>query len=82
MGLVGMRMVSGAIKYDHTGGSSDSCQLPVLCLKNKGVVKLSCSGFHSAAITLAGDLYMWGKSRPVETSNSSTQSTAQLNSSL
>jgi alpha-tubulin suppressor-like RCC1 family protein len=74
--------VSGAIKYDHTGGSSDSCQLPVLCLKNKGVVKLSCSGFHSAAITLAGDLYMWGKSRPIETSNSGTQSTAQLNSSL
>jgi len=74
--------VSGAIKNDHAGGSSDSCLLPVLCLKNKVVVKLSCSGFHSAAITLAGDLYMWGKSRPVEASNSGTLSTAQLNSSL
>lgn len=41
--------------------SSDDCLLPVPCLMKKGVVKLSCSGFHSAAITLSGSLYCWGK---------------------
>ena len=68
--------ISGAIKNDQAGASSDSCLLPVLCLKNKGVVKLSCSGFHSAAITLAGDLYMWGKSR--RSSGAGAESTTEV----
>jgi len=46
--------------HDENYTSTDDCLLPVLCLKQKGVIKLSCSGFNSAAITLTGNLYLWG----------------------
>jgi alpha-tubulin suppressor-like RCC1 family protein len=56
--------VSGAAKGDNEGGaSSDVCLLPVPCMKQKGVVALSSGGFHTAAITQNGDLYLWGKSQ-------------------
>ena len=42
--------------------SSDVCLLPVPCLMQKGVVALSCGGFHTAAITQNGSLYLWGES--------------------
>lgn len=55
--------VSGAAKDDiKAGTSSDVCLLPVLCLNQKGIVALSCGGFHTAAISQSGNLFLWGKS--------------------
>jgi hypothetical protein len=61
------QVVSGrAVAKDDDEGdvasSSDVCLLPVPCLRQKGVVALSCGGFHTAAITQNGNLYLWGKS--------------------
>lgn len=56
--------VSGAAKDDNkVGPSSDVCLLPVPCLKQKGIVALSGGGFHTAAISQSGNLFMWGKSQ-------------------
>ncbi|KAL3822580.1 hypothetical protein ACHAXA_011499 [Cyclostephanos tholiformis] len=53
--------VSGEAKdYNKVGPSSDICLLPVICLNQKGVVALSCGGFHSAAISQSGNVFMWG----------------------
>jgi E3 ubiquitin-protein ligase HERC4 len=41
--------------------TASDCLLPAVCLKSKGVVKLSCGFAHSAAITLNGSLFIWGK---------------------
>ena len=53
--------VVGTCKDGEMSTLLDDCMLPVACLKSKGVVKLSCSGFHSAAVTVSGHLYVWGK---------------------
>lgn len=42
-----------------------TCDRPVLieALRNKEVVNIACGGSHSAAITVHGELFTWGKGR-------------------
>ena len=60
--VVSGRAVAKDDDEDDVASSSDVCLLPVPCLWQKGVVALSCGGFHTAAITQNGNLYLWGKS--------------------
>lgn len=41
------------------------CDRPTLieALRGKEIVNIACGGSHSAAITINGELYTWGKGR-------------------
>jgi len=32
-------------------------------LKSNNIVKVTCGGYHSAALTYSGDLYAWGRNK-------------------